>query len=160
MTPPTSSADCTFLQLLPPDSARLDEDRLDPVLPTAGVYWLYQDARLVYIGQSSQIRTRLKQHRDEGVKKFNRALWYPVSDLSMRLRMEGILILATLPSYNRAVTLGCAANGTVWDTTRNSFGASRPRFKKAAGGRRRQGMPAKASFFGPQEGMDERAGGL
>ncbi len=89
-----------------------------------GVYLLWDlGGNLVYVGQSFDIANRLSQHRKEGTKEFHRATWIAVADKALRLRYEGILILASCPPYNRSIQLGLASDGRVWDSTRLAFGS-------------------------------------
>lgn len=82
----------------------------------SGVYVLLNLAGApVYVGQSSDILRRLEEHRlgtealargyETKPKDFHRALYQPIADLSDRLRLEGILILALTPHLNRALFL-------------------------------------------------------
>lgn len=73
--------------------------------PVGGVYVLLLGDCIVYVGQSADIRERLRTHRKEGVKKFDSAVFYPVDDPTDRLRTEGILILQHLPIHNAALLL-------------------------------------------------------
>lgn len=85
-----------------------------PASPVAGVYLLLAESAIVYIGQSQNIRQRLRDHRREGKKRFDHAVWYPIPDKMSRLLTEGILILAELPMYNRQVALGLSG-GKAWE---------------------------------------------
>lgn len=88
-----------------------DEEHLEPA--TSGLYLLYAGAELVYVGQSSNIGVRIVEHQRSD-KAFNTFRFYPMPDLSSRLRAEGILILKYLPKYNRALNLGMS-EGRVWE---------------------------------------------
>lgn len=81
---------------------------------TSGLYALFQDDVLVYIGQSEHIHRRLREHRMDGAKVFNRVLFYQLDDPSSRLRAEGILILTHMPTDNKALNLGMKL-GKVWE---------------------------------------------
>lgn len=79
-----------------------------------GVYLLFDGDSLVYVGQSSDIELRLKQHRKERKKSFNFALLYHIDSLEDRLRLETILIMALLPEANKGLNLGLH-KGRVWE---------------------------------------------
>lgn len=81
--------------------------------PVPGIYLLWRDGAIVYAGQSGDIKTRLRTHRKEDVKKFHSASFYRLPDEMSRLISEGILILYFLPEYNRGLNLGMAV-GRVW----------------------------------------------
>lgn len=121
-----------LLQALPQPSEFKSESLLQSEPgPVSGLYCLWDlDDTLVYIGQSKDIAERLDTHRFEGKKKFHRATYYPVADPSTRLRMEGILILASASRSNRSVSIGIRADGKCWDTTFTLAG--RPGARKAA----------------------------
>ncbi len=81
-----------------------------------GVYLLYDlDGTVSYVGQSCDVARRLDEHRgtkprylqlfETAAKDFHRAVWWPCADPHDRLRIEGILILALTPRYNRALSL-------------------------------------------------------
>jgi predicted GIY-YIG superfamily endonuclease len=82
--------------------------------PVQGVYLLYLDEEVVYVGMSTHIRLRIAQHRKENTKVFNKVLLYQIEDETSRLRTESILILKYLPRYNKGLNLGFA-NGKVWE---------------------------------------------
>jgi hypothetical protein len=97
--------DLGLLRCLPSISCFEDERTLGPD-PVAGIYLLYDDGVICYVGQSSNIGLRLRQHRREKTKAFQYARVYHISSLSDRVRLEGILILSLLPRYNRGLNLG------------------------------------------------------
>jgi hypothetical protein len=101
-----------MLKSLPALDEFKDEVELEPMV--SGLYALYQDATLVYIGQSENIMRRLSEHRAEGLKVFNRVQFYHLDDLSSRLRSEGVLILTHLPTENKAINVGIKG-GKVWE---------------------------------------------
>ena len=70
---------------------------------TAGVYFLFDDKQLVYIGESNNVYMRIGQHIKDGTKKFDSFEIYPCND---RKKLEGFLIRALMPKYN--VSLGMA----------------------------------------------------
>jgi excinuclease UvrABC nuclease subunit len=122
-----------LLAAIPPPSQWLPEDELGDWQP--GVYLLISsEGEVDYIGQSGNIKERLKQHRREDKKKFERVRWIECLSQSDRLQYEGILILTTRPRYNRGVWVGLRANGTLHDYTKAHFArvkATSQRRKKA-----------------------------
>jgi hypothetical protein len=116
---------CTDAYVRVEPTTRLHEESyLDGKGPVPGVYLLFDDAALVYIGQSHDIRARLAQHRRESLKTFHSAKFYYVPDLVSRVKFEGILVLFHLPKYNRALNLGLH-EGRVWEIKWRSAGSSR-----------------------------------
>lgn len=80
--------------------------------PVSGLYCLWGvDSALVYVGQSTHLQRRLSEHREDARKPFLYATWYPVADWHTRLQLEGILILAALPTHNRLLYLGISPSG-------------------------------------------------
>lgn len=88
----------------------LDEFKDESLLEAsavAGIYILHDlTGEVVYVGQSSDVRRRLQQHRSEARKTFRHASFYQLDDLAARLRIEGALTLLLHPQYNDAVLLG------------------------------------------------------
>ena len=68
---------------------------------TKGVYFLFDNKQLVYIGESNNIYMRIGQNIKDGKKKFDSFEIYPCND---RKKLEGFLIRALSPKYN--VSLG------------------------------------------------------
>ena len=100
---------------VPPDLLSLKNFKPESELaiePTPGLYILFRESTIVYIGQSGDIRERLRTHRKEGKKIFDRVTHCFCDDLSERLRLEGILILLHTPKYNRALLLGLSNGRT------------------------------------------------
>ena len=64
-----------------------------------GVYFLISEAAIVYVGQTTDLESRIELHQWEGIKTFDRAMWIelPADDLSA---YEGALIRAIGPKYN------------------------------------------------------------
>lgn len=81
-----------------------------------GVYMLLHNGKVAYVGQTSHFLLRLSQHRAEGLKQFDCALFYhmPGSNESDRLWVEGATICAYQPPLNRAWHVGFA-HGTAWE---------------------------------------------
>ena len=106
-----------------------------PSNPLAGVYLLLNEAGIiVYVGQSGHVRQRLAQHRAEGRKQFDHALFYPIDDPVSRLLTEGILTLSERPIYNDAVLLGLknpiGGGPRVWEWNRASVYRRRRKTRK------------------------------
>jgi hypothetical protein len=102
---------------LPDLESSKDEDYLaSEEGPVQGVYRLLDaSGTTVYVGQSSNIKLRLAQHRKEQTKLFEYALIIPqIDDLSQRLRAETVLIMTHMPKYNRGINIGLAA-GQCWE---------------------------------------------
>ena len=68
---------------------------------TAGVYFLFDNKQLVYIGESNNVYMRIGQHIKDGTKKFDSFEVFPCND---RKKLEGFLIRALMPKYN--ISLG------------------------------------------------------
>lgn len=100
-----------------PDLSDLTSFRDEGLLgsaPAAGVYLLRRAGMVVYVGQSANLRARFMGHRREKKKDFDETLWYPEDNESARLRIEAILILTLLPTYNQMIHLGLK-EGRVWE---------------------------------------------
>jgi len=69
--------------------------------PTKGVYFLFNGDVLVYIGQSTTIESRVKQHTVD--KVFDSYSFLVVEDNATRLDLESFLILKHNPPYNATV---------------------------------------------------------
>lgn len=65
----------------------------------AAVYFLYDKGKLVYIGQSVNVRQRVRTHRNEKIKVFNsfKILYCAQSKLTA---MENLYIHLYFPKYN------------------------------------------------------------
>lgn len=81
--------------------------------PVPGVYLLWRDAVIMYVGQSADIHARIRTHRGERLKDFHTFTFYRIPDEMSRLKTEGILILYFTPIYNAGLNLGMR-NGRVW----------------------------------------------
>lgn len=66
----------------------------------SGVYYLIKENKVVYIGESSCIITRLSQHYKEGVKDFDFFYYDRVDSEVKRKSKEKILIKKFRPIYN------------------------------------------------------------
>ena len=71
---------------------------------TKGVYFLFDDKQLVYIGESNNIYMRIGQHIKDGTKKFDSFEIYPCND---RKKLEGFLIRVLSPKYNVSLGMAC-----------------------------------------------------
>jgi hypothetical protein len=72
-----------------------------PLRKDAGVYFLFRQGRVVYVGQSETANTRLKAHR-RGGKKFDSVAFLPVVDGIQRLGVERHYIQTMRPELNAA----------------------------------------------------------
>jgi len=157
----------TIAALPQPNSFKAEFTLHDEPGPVSGLYCLW-GARgdLLYVGQSTNIVRRLGEHRAIAAgrerrraeqnkpshslqtEEFTHATWYPCGDYHTRLQLEGILILAALPSHNRLLYLGIAPGGVYevgYRTPRPKEGTT-PRAKVQARG-----------FTGSQAGLGKRA---
>lgn len=66
-------------------------------VPFVGVYFLFFKGELVYIGQSIDIASRLRNHRSRVGVRFDRALWLEVARTDL-LAYEAALVRALNPS--------------------------------------------------------------
>lgn len=76
------------------------EHRISELFEISGIYMLYHNGVLVYIGESACILSRICQHRQEGKKEFDvfRIIIQP--DEEKRLNIEKLLIRKHSPKYN------------------------------------------------------------
>ncbi|WP_455153237.1 GIY-YIG nuclease family protein [Bradyrhizobium cenepequi] len=51
--------------------------RLDPAASTVGIYFLFDGEECVYVGQSRQVHTRVREHRVRGKIRFTSYAWVP-----------------------------------------------------------------------------------
>jgi hypothetical protein len=65
-----------------------------------GLYFLFQGDRLVYIGQSNSVPSRIAQHIMEGIKDFDRFTSVTIADRRRRLDLEKDLVASYRPYYN------------------------------------------------------------
>jgi hypothetical protein len=93
------------LQHMPPRPAgEFKDGSRDPktvhMADAAGVYFLYDFEKLVYVGSSWNVFSRLRSHMERGIC-FDRMSWVPVRIPSERLRMEQAYIDALNPPMNK-----------------------------------------------------------
>lgn len=67
---------------------------------TCGIYFLVDDAQIVYIGQSVDVFTRVLSHRRDGYKTFDKCCWVPVPRDELDA-VESALIALFKPRHNR-----------------------------------------------------------
>lgn len=99
------------------------ELRLDLLEMNSGIYFLYDDDELVYIGQAYNITRRITDHILEATKKFNNVR-YNLVPKELLTEVETTLIKALKPKYNVA-----GINGNVrceTKETRSSIISIRP----------------------------------
>lgn len=87
---------------------QMDEDRLGKLFLNAiplkeffgisGVYYLFQESKLVYIGESACIFTRISQHL--GIKRFDHFKYIVIAGEKERKMLEKNLIRKHRPLYN------------------------------------------------------------
>lgn len=68
---------------------------------TGGLYFLYDNDSLVYIGKSSNIFYRIGTHIHEGIKEFDNWEYQIIEDEEERSNLEGYLIKIFKPKYNQ-----------------------------------------------------------
>lgn len=68
---------------------------------TGGIYFLYDNDNLVYIGKSSNIFYRIGTHIHQQLKKFDSWEYQIIEDEEERSNMEGYLIDIFKPKYNK-----------------------------------------------------------
>ena len=66
---------------------------------TSGVYFLYRDNKLVYVGESGNVFGRIGEHIREGIKEFDEFEFIELSEIE-RKSMEAFLIEIIRPEYN------------------------------------------------------------
>lgn len=71
-------------------------DITDPLRATSGVYLLYKDGALIYVGQSVNVYSRIPQHRN---KDFDRAMFIPCQKAVLDA-VESALIAVLCPKLN------------------------------------------------------------
>lgn len=84
--------------------------KLGEVFGLCGVYMLFLDSKLVYIGESNCITTRISQHFKDEIKEFDSYKIYSlIEDTSIRKREEKRLIKKYNPilnfTHNRSLKL-------------------------------------------------------
>jgi GIY-YIG catalytic domain len=66
-----------------------------------GVYMLWKDGKISYVGHAKNLRARLAQHALK--RDFDHAQFIPVSAESKRLALEALLISYLRPEWNRVI---------------------------------------------------------
>lgn len=64
-----------------------------------GIYFLCQNESIVYIGKCSRFWGRISKHKSEGIKEFDRAIFFPSKTFRM---LENLFIGLLQPKYNIA----------------------------------------------------------
>lgn len=100
---------------LPVDFASLPSvllSELDSAPEIPGIYFILSDDNVIlYVGQTSNFRRRMRQHERKGTFRPTelwlpkRARVYPLSDHQERLRLETVYIVSLLPPLNKALML-------------------------------------------------------
>lgn len=76
--------------------------RTDQMLATCGIYFLCKEKKIVYIGQSTSIATRLAVHIEEAAKQFDLCVWIPIHKRDLDT-VEASLIKHFKPKLNKAM---------------------------------------------------------
>ena len=97
---------------LRPSDTYSESDLADVPCPIGAVYVLYHNTECLYVGQSSHVRARLKQHSKD--KDFTHVEMYLVDDLDERLRLEAVMILALRPLLNKGIHI-CVRPDRCWE---------------------------------------------
>lgn len=77
---------------------------IKPLEPIRGVYFLFLNEEIVYIGQSGNVHLRISQHIKEKEKEFNKVFYQPVPPEMDLLAIEKYYILKFRPKYNYETT--------------------------------------------------------
>ena len=67
-----------------------------------GCYLLFSNEKLVYVGVSNCIYSRLKQHTNENIKEWDTVKFFEEHDRDKALEMENNFIQKYKPKYNKA----------------------------------------------------------
>lgn len=102
---PTKEMAELALKCMPPRPAgEFKDGTQDPktvhMADAAGIYFLYDFDKLVYVGSSWNVFSRLRAHMERGIC-FDRMTWVPVRIPSERLRLEQKYINALNPPMNK-----------------------------------------------------------
>src|SRR5687768_14805861 len=84
-----------------PPSVQLSE--IDASFAQPGIYFLWHDDAIVYVGQSKNVSKRLVDHMMDRLKAFERVSFQPCPRKEL-LKTERYFIEALLPKYNRCGT--------------------------------------------------------
>ena len=70
-------------------------------MPVRGVYWLFSEMELVYIGISNNIKSRINNHIQDGFKDFDAVMVTEFEGTDKQLmEYEAMLIKKMNPKYN------------------------------------------------------------
>jgi len=69
--------------------------------PICGVYFLIENNEVVYVGQSNDIESRIRNHRYENTKQFSEVVYFRCKQNTLRYH-EKKYIKLFLPKYNIA----------------------------------------------------------
>jgi hypothetical protein len=78
-----------------------DIEGIKTLEPIRGVYFLFHNEEIVYVGQSSDVHFRIRQHKD---KQFNRVFYKAIPPEVDILAVEKHFILKFRPKYNYETT--------------------------------------------------------
>lgn len=82
--------------------SQLSKDRISKIV---GIYFLYQNDDIVYVGQSQNVGQRVYSHLAKGEKDFSHCAVYGCSELSQQEmdNLEARFILELSPRYNGSI---------------------------------------------------------
>lgn len=73
-----------------------------------GIYLLYKDDKVVYVGQSTNVNTRIKTHLSQGLKDFEKYIWFECEKDDL-VKVEKEYINKFKPFYNGGISEGRSA---------------------------------------------------
>jgi len=93
---------------LPFNLGDLIKTDLKSLIPESyGIYYLYYDDILVYIGMSSNLKNRLLGHYKKNDMEFNNVIWFSTEyfgkTLAETFKLESSMIKVYKPFYNQAL---------------------------------------------------------
>jgi hypothetical protein len=77
--------------------------------PPQGVYFLYNDGELVYVGQTNDIFRRISEH-SRSKKRFTWWQYFEINDENLRKAIEYMFIRVAKPKYNEDLRFMCNQN--------------------------------------------------
>lgn len=89
---------------------------------TGGIYFLYNNDKLVYIGKSQNIFERIGRHIKDNVKEFNSWDYQEVDDEYKRSELEGYLINVFRPKYNEKMEYNSVFRPGIYNKRNRHYG--------------------------------------
>lgn len=83
--------------------------KMEQYKPPQGVYFLYNDGELVYVGQTNDIFRRISEH-SRSDKQFNWWRYFEIDDENLRKAIEYMFIQIAKPKYNEDLRFMCFPN--------------------------------------------------